>query len=192
MDKLFIGLIGGFFGIFGLFLMRFAINATTQSVRACNWPTVPGEITCLSFDESTDSDSSTYHVIVRYRYTVLGQTYEGDRLAFGYPASNERPPHQAIFEKLKQASSVQVRYDPDNPQVSTLSCGIHRWLKSSIGFALAFITFAVSFPVFMWTGAQMASLVSVLCVIFALGITSQRDNVLLKNIKTWPGSGGYH
>jgi hypothetical protein len=107
--------------------------------------------------------NENWHVQVDYAYTVAGQAYRGSRLAFGYVASNKRQAHAEIYEKLKAAKSVDVRYDPDDPTSSALSYGFHRSIQFILAFAITWLVFTLGFT-----------------LLWMLGECS--DNVLLKNL----------
>lgn len=164
MGKLFCALTISIFYAIGFGMLWYGINSAKKSIEASNWPSATGTIVNSSLQENSDSDGTTYEVQVEYRYAVMGRTYTGSRLAFGYSGSSGRQAHQAIFNKLKHASSVNVRYNPRDPGTSTLSFGIH----SSIKFILAFAI--------MW-------LISI-SILFLIGwIESRPDDVILRNLE---------
>jgi Protein of unknown function (DUF3592) len=145
MGKLFFLLFISIFYAVGFGMLWFGINSAKQSVEASNWPSVTGTITNLSLRENSDSDGTTYGVEVEYRYSVMGRTYTSSRLAFGYASSSGRQAHQDILNKLDHASSVNVRYNPQNPATSTLSFGIHRSVKFVLAFAITWLAFVFGF-----------------------------------------------
>ncbi|MEO1376630.1 MAG: DUF3592 domain-containing protein [Cyanobacteria bacterium J06635_10] len=158
MDKFFyyllISLFICIFSIPGLILLFCGIGIATDSIQASNWPSVMGKITNLSLQKqiSSDSDGTTteiYEVKVEYSYSVMDRTYNSSRLAFGYGSSSGKPIHQEIFDKLESASSVKVRYSPKNPEISTLSFGIHRSIQFVLGFAIIWL---LSVTLVAWVG----------------------------------------
>ncbi|MGD1699802.1 DUF3592 domain-containing protein [Dapis sp. BLCC M229] len=164
MSKLFFPLFISIFFAVGFGMLGYGINSAKKSVEVSNWPSVTGTITNMSLRESSDSDGTTYGVEVEYRYSVMGRTYTGSRLAFGYISSSGRQAHQDILNKLESASSVKVRYSPQNPATSTLSFGIHRSIKFVLAFAITWLAFVFGFTLIWW-------------------IASQPDDVLLKNLE---------
>jgi hypothetical protein len=148
----------------GLAILGFAFWSARRSTVASGWPTVPGTIESCSIARQSDNDGGdTYEVKVRYAYTVGHTEYHGSRLAFGYMSSSGQSAHQDIHAKLKNAKSVDVRYDPADPAVSTLSFGIHRSIQTKFAFALTWLTFVIGFTVLWW-------------------IMSRPDDVLLRNL----------
>lgn len=156
----------------GFGMLWSGINSAKQSVEASNWPFVTGTITNLSLRENSDSDGTTYGVEVEYHYSVRGRTYTSSRLAFGYASSSGRQAHQDFLNKLEHASSVKVRYNPQNPATSTLSFGIHRSVKSVLAFAITWLAFTFGLTLIWW-------------------IESQPDDVLLKNMEVTLKRGSY-
>lgn len=172
MGKLFFILFISIFYAAGFGMLWSGINSVKQSVKASNWPSVTGAITNLSLRENTDSDGTTYGVEVEYRYSVMGRTYTSSRLAFGYASSSGRQAHQDILNKLEHASSVKVRYNPQNPATSTLSSGIHRSAKFALAFVITWLAFIFGFTLIWW-------------------LASQPDDVLLKNMEVTLKRGSY-
>jgi hypothetical protein len=172
MGKFFFILFISIFYAAGFGMLWSGINLAKQSVEASNWPSVTGTITNLSLRENSDSDGTTYGVEVDYRYSVMGRTYTSSRLAFGYASSSCRQEHQDIFNKLENASSVKVRYNPQNPAISTLSFGIHGSVKLAFAFAITWLAFVFGFTLMSW-------------------LASQPDDVLLKNMQVTLKRGSY-
>jgi hypothetical protein len=198
MGKTFFLLFISIFYAAGFGMLWHGINSAKQSVEASNWTSVTGTITNLSLRENSDSDGTTYGVEVEYRYSVMGRTYTSSRLAFGYASSSGRQAHQDIFNKLEQASSVKIRYNPQNPAASTLSFGIHRSVKLILAFAITWLGTCKKItspqkerrggeaapPLFLWGCLKLADPLA-----FIFGFTliwwmaSQPDDVLLKNME---------
>lgn len=133
------------FYLIGFGVLGYGLWTARRSTQVANWPTTQGNLTNISLAEKSDSDSTIYEVQVEYTYTVDGQAYHGSRLAFGYAASNNHQAQTEIYEKLKAAKSVDVRYDPDNPSSSALSYGIHGSIQFILVFAIIWLAFAILF-----------------------------------------------
>lgn len=121
---------------------------------AANWPTAPGTITKLELKTNNDSDGNTYQVEVQYQYQVGGNSYSGSTLAFGYNSSGGKEIHDQILQKLRQAKSVDVRYDPNKPDSSCLSYGLHRSIQQTLAFAITWLGFSIGFSIIWWLAAQ--------------------------------------
>jgi Protein of unknown function (DUF3592) len=57
---------------------------------------------------------------VRYRYSVAGKTYEGDRIRFGSRSDTTRMLAERIIAKYPTGCVVEILYDPKHPSNATL------------------------------------------------------------------------
>jgi hypothetical protein len=155
MGRIFAMLFLGLFYVVGLGMLWHGLESAKRSLQASRWPSTVGTITATALHESTDSDGdTTYQARVQYRYRVGGREYTGSRLAFGYTSTSNVRPHNEILHKLQTATSVRVRYKPQDPATSTLSYGIHRSIQFILAFALTWLTFVSGFTVIWWIGSQ--------------------------------------
>lgn len=152
-----------FFYLVGFGVLGYGIWAARRSTQVANWPITQGNLTNVVLKENPDSDGTTYEVQVEYTYTVDGQVYHGSRLAFGYGSSSNHQAEAEIYEKLKAAKSVDVRYDPVNPASSALSYGIHFTIRFVLAFAITWLAFVIGFTL-LWM------------------LSSGSDKVLLQNL----------
>jgi hypothetical protein len=155
------------FYLAGFGLLGYALWSMSRSTEAGTWPTAPGTIdACEMTTNPGDGDGGpTYQVQVKYTYNVNGKEYTGDTLAFGYTASSGQEVHEEILAELQQAKTVEVRYDPFDPQVSVLSYGVHRSIQFTLVFAVTWLLFVVGFTAIWW-------------------VASRSDTVLLENLVT--------
>lgn len=110
----------------GIGMVYSGIHNLVLASRAASWPTVEGKIhssRCVHYYGWDEGSSYLTHV--QYGYVVGGQTYRGDRIAFGYWGSCWRSPNQKIADRLPAGATVQVRYDPEKPAMVVLSCGLN-------------------------------------------------------------------
>lgn len=160
----------GFFTVFisvfyaiGFGMLGHGLWSVWRSTQAAAWPTTPATITSLECRENRDGDGDAYEVQVGYAYSVDGVDYEGSRLAFGYTGSSGKEAHEEIYQRLKAAKAVSVRYNPAAPSVSCLSFGLHRSIQLSLAFAFTWLAFVIGFTLLFW-------------------LFSTRDAVLLDNL----------
>ena len=119
-------IIGICFFAMGAGILCSGINNLIMANQAKTWPTTEGTIKsskCVYY--YVMSESLTYFTHVTYSYTVVGKSYQGDRIAFGYSGSWWRRPNQKIADRLSSAKTVLVRYDPDKHSMAVLSCGLN-------------------------------------------------------------------
>lgn len=131
-----------------------AVYAAVRSNAAAHWPTAPASIVNLDFHTGSDYDGdTTYEVKVAYTYTVAGVDYKGSTIAYDYRANGGMATHKGIHERLRLSRSVQVRYDPADPELSTLSYGMHSPIRVRLVFAFGLLAFAIFVSVLCWVAA---------------------------------------
>ncbi|MFO0943265.1 MAG: DUF3592 domain-containing protein [Pirellulales bacterium] len=147
----------------GFWILGYTLLNLKRSLQAAKWPTVNGRI--LS-SELVVGRRNSQQVKAIYKYMVGGREFKNDVIAFGYRAGGG---HGEVLEKVRAGKAIQVRYDPSDPQNSTLSCGFHKSLQLGLIFSL------------LW-----------LSMIFVFGVINQiigsSDGVLLRNIVDQPVS----
>lgn len=153
------------FYIVGFGMLGYGLWSMKRSTEAGSWPTTPGVIVSCAIDEDSDGDGTTYRVVVEYSYNVGGVEYTNDQLAFGYTADSGHEVHREILSELESAETVDVRYDPANPQSAVLSYGIHRSIQFVLAFAVTWLAFVFGFTLIWW-------------------LASRGDSVLLQNLIT--------
>ena len=102
------------------------------SARAStSWPSVTGTVVSAGFKGTGSGQNYARKAYVQYRYTIDGNNYAGERIAFG-PTPNfkvdgvvEGARNEAIKELARQTggSDVAVYYDPDAPANAVLLPG---------------------------------------------------------------------
>lgn len=139
------------FWLIGLGLLGYGLWQAWQSTRARGWPVAEGIIRQADLKSSTDSEgSTTYQVEVEYEYAVDGVLHRSSVLAFGYSSSSGREAHAEILDKLKQARTVEVRYNPANPGQAVLSHGLHRSIQLMLTFGVTWLAFVGGFTLLWW------------------------------------------
>jgi len=142
------------FLIAGLGISAAGLRMRLRSNNAKTWPTVPGTVIHIEFDDSSDpvsSDGTSYQTNVTYTYTVSGSHYRASRIAFGYSASRNRQTQFELYTRLKQSSSVTVRYNPTSPSEATLEFVPCRTGVRLIAFGLLWIVFTIVLSVISLT-----------------------------------------
>ena len=152
-----------FLHVAALSILARSINSILDSMDSARWPAVFGKIEASELVADKGSDGDTYRVKVRYSYNVAGKEYAGDRLAFGYLGCSNKELHEAILAKMQNAKEVRVRYSPQKPSESTLSCGMHRSLQLELLLGIGAELFVLIFTMLSW-------------------VAFQNENVLLRNL----------
>lgn len=66
--------------------------------------------------------------------------YENNQIAYGYSGDGRYEYNRQIYDRLKLAKSVRVRYDPADPSRATLACGVTRDAVGIILLGVAFFS----------------------------------------------------
>ena len=140
------------FSLPGFAILGYGLWSMKRSTEPASWPTTQGRIVSCALEG--DSDDNAYKVQVSYSYSVHGVNFTNDKLAFGYERNSGRNAHQEILSKLEAARTVDVRYDPMDPQTSVLSFGVHRSIQLVIVGAFTWLAFVFGFTITEWVGAQ--------------------------------------
>lgn len=108
--------------------------------RMQSWSSVNGQLTYADLKVNHSSDSTTYGVEARYRYSVLGQQFSHDRPAINSGSDNMGDFQEQLGRSLERLYSsrqpVTVFYDPENPRDAILNRDI-RW--ELLGFKMIFV-----------------------------------------------------
>jgi hypothetical protein len=175
--------------VVGLVLLRHAIITAMRAVQASNWTSVKGTITHSSLPAtSAGSYGTAYQAVIVYNYPAESpespaesSLYTGDRVAFGYggSATGNKQAHEAIVDRLSVDSLVTVRYNPQNPEMSTLSCGINNSINAIFAFAFVWLAVAIAIP----TQISWMAVVATVFVFLFVWLTSRPDQVRFSKIE---------
>lgn len=142
------------FYIVGFAILGSGLHSLSKAKAAQHWPTTVGTIQDVQFITNSDSDGSTYQVQAKYAYRIHGVSYEGDTISFGYSGSSGRAAHEEIYEKLKYAKKVELRFNPDKPSQSTLTYGATRSHFIMLAFGTTWLLFVIGFTVLFFFFSQ--------------------------------------
>jgi hypothetical protein len=144
----------GVFALVGFGMLGYGLWSAYRSTQAASWPIAEGKMTHLEVQVSVADEGTSYQVRAKYAYSVNGAEYEGSRIAFGYFGSSGKESHDEIYEKLKNAKTVEVRYNPSEPAVSCLSYGLNRSVLMIVGFAIVWLAFVTGVSLMVWLGSR--------------------------------------
>jgi len=104
----------------GILILTAGVRQIRTGLAARNWPSVDARLEKCEMESGNASNGRSYHVAVKYSYSIAGVRYEGDTLAIGYGGSSARRPHEDARREILGMKRFTVRYDPANPEVSTI------------------------------------------------------------------------
>lgn len=120
-------LVGGL----GIFLMVMGMLSLQQGKEARSWKVVAGRITRSTLEEKRVDTSYGdglrrsevgYQPQIEYQYRVGDETLTGKRLSLVEKQYTQKA-GQKVLEKYPIGVTVQVHYDPENPQEAVIATG---------------------------------------------------------------------
>lgn len=95
--------------------------------ESVTWPAVEGRVARSEMTLSTSGQHGqpNYHAEVLYNYQLSGATYSSNRIGFGDFDSSDPSHAQSILNRYPKGISVQVRYNPQSPELSVLETGVN-------------------------------------------------------------------
>ena len=74
------------FAFAGIYMLIFIIKFIPEAIQSKQWPNVEGEITVSKMEKHRSVNKVSVYPIIKYSYTVDGETYESDRFKIGPPS----------------------------------------------------------------------------------------------------------
>ncbi len=130
--------------------MIFTARKIMLGIQASHWPQVAGKITSVTSKDTSDSESNSREIIVRYTYQVAGLEYEGNTIHPTYSSSSLEKAHQSLESLLRSSSEVQVYYDRTKPSRSTLSVGFYSGSLTLVSAGFIFFAAGLGFLLTFW------------------------------------------
>jgi hypothetical protein len=115
----------------GLLMFFFYFRALARVRASEGWPAVQGTIIESWVDESTTTEedgtiSRRYKPKVLYKYAIMGQEFQGERITFGPTMSGNRSSAEKVLARYPKGSSTQVYYNQENPEDAVLERSISK------------------------------------------------------------------
>ncbi|MBN1911972.1 MAG: DUF3592 domain-containing protein [Pirellulales bacterium] len=127
------------FILVGAGALAFGVLNLIRAWQSTSWPTAEAVIQESQVTESRDNEGHrTYHPKIVYRFTVDGQLFTGDTVAFGQAGTSDRSYATGIVKRYTQGKKVSVSYSPDEPELCVLEPGISAMTWLLPGFGLVF------------------------------------------------------
>ncbi|NBV24898.1 MAG: DUF3592 domain-containing protein [Proteobacteria bacterium] len=153
MDKPWLYIIVPFCSIFiivGGCLMVSAGRKIVLGAKARHWPQTTGQVLSVESKDTSDSESSSREIRVRYAYRVGGHDYESSTIHPTYGSSSFEQAHRGLESLLRSTQQVRVYYDGSQPSRSTLSVGFYSCSLASFFGGFIFFGAGVGFLLTFW------------------------------------------
>jgi len=123
-----------------VFFIAIGVDSTRLARESRSWPAVEGEIVRSEIVEEVSTTnpgrgSRTYRPVIRYRYRVGDADFDGERVALGEYATENRADAEAVVQRYPPGRRLPVHYRPETPASAVLEPGSHGvpWLFAAIG-----------------------------------------------------------
>lgn len=145
------------FGLVGVYLTVQYLKARALARQSMTWPAIRGEVTTSWVRKGSLQGRGT-RAIVKYAYTVMGQTYESDKLSTadlsGLKLTGPESSAKQVTKQYPKGLQVNVYYDPQNPAQAVLE----RDLNGPNGQGLLFATLITDMVAVVSIGLLLSSL----------------------------------
>lgn len=130
----------------GILLFVQGVKQIRSGLAARRWPTTAARLgKCVVERAPSGGNVATYHVSVKYSYSLAGKRYSGDSLAIGYGASSNREAHEMARRKVLDMERFVIRYDPEQPETSTIFASENALLFGTVCAALFWLILTTCF-----------------------------------------------
>ncbi|WP_292401627.1 DUF3592 domain-containing protein [Mesorhizobium sp.] len=133
--------------VMGLFTLRMGFAQQLLAEQAARWPVATGHIDVSGLQKFQIRDGlkgggyRPWRIVFKsrvvYSYSVAGQRYAADRVAFGSNLTASLPGLvSGQSQRYLQGDKVEVHYDPANPAAAVLDCRVRGvwvlWVSASV------------------------------------------------------------
>jgi len=88
------------------------------------WPVVDGVVLEAAIAADRETGRQRFRPVVRYRYEVDGQRYEGSRMQWAVDAGFRKYTRaRRLLDRYRTGSAIKVHYDPSRPGTAVLQTG---------------------------------------------------------------------
>jgi hypothetical protein len=121
------------FVVIGLVLLYIYFRSLAQVRASEGWSAVQGTVveSWVRRSDTTDNDgsvSSSYYPEVRYKYQVMGNEFQGEKITFGPKGGGNHYAAEKVIAKYPSGANVMVYYQPDKPNNAVLERSVSRML----------------------------------------------------------------
>ena len=88
------------------------------------WPAVEGVVLDSAIAADRDGGRQRFRPVVRYRYEVAGQRYEGSRIQWAAREGFRKYTRaRRMLDRYRSGTAIKVHYDPSRPGMAVLQPG---------------------------------------------------------------------
>jgi hypothetical protein len=152
-------------GTFGLALYQFG-----KVAQARNWTPVHAKVLSVEMVSSSDSESTSYKVEMKYKYSVSSQTFMGSSVSFNSGMNNIEH-YGELYNVLNQSQVIQIYVNENDPAESVVIRGITNAMIGMLIFSIMWNSLLLTFLLpALNRKLEMKKVLVVTLVMWALGI----------------------
>lgn len=121
--------------LLGALFLGLGVFGNAMSYRTSRWPAAGGVV--IESRVAPVGRSGPDEAVVRYRYTVNGQRFEGDRIGYVRPRSQSQA--RQFVDDHPVGSDVTVFYDAAHPERAVLIRGVNAFGLIATGAGVALL-----------------------------------------------------
>ncbi len=131
--------------------LKISLPAFTLASESKTWPAVAGEVLKNQLASKRGKKRNQYQLDFSYQYLVDGKMYEGKGRYYdlGEPRQGWKGSLPDFVEVYPVGAEIQVYYQPDSPDISTIEKGIllQNWILLGVGiFFILMMLHLVIYP----------------------------------------------
>jgi hypothetical protein len=152
-------------GTFGLALYQFG-----KVAQARNWTPVHAKVLSVEMVSSSDSESTSYKVEMKYKYSVSSQTFMGSSVSFNSGMNNIEH-YGELYNVLNQSQVIQIYVNENDPAESVVIRGVTNAMIGMLIFSIMWNSLLLTFLLpALNRKLEMKKVLVVTLVMWALGI----------------------
>ena len=130
----------------------FGVRNILNAHESRNWPYTDGTIVYSEAERrSGNKGRSSYSPRIKFQYSIEGQQYEGDIVAFGMKSvSAGRGFAERFVKKYPKGKDVKVFYNPVEISKSVLEPGLSKRSFILLAFGISFMLIGICFATVAW------------------------------------------
>lgn len=136
--------VGVVFTVIGAIGVAWSVVTFASALSSPKWPAVPGVVAVSDLQRSRGEGGFTYRAEISYRYLVDGtelvsnRAQFGDRIELSWSSGAVR-----LLQKYPVGRSVNVYYNPYDPEEAVLETGVSRYLFAMFIGAVIFLIMGI-------------------------------------------------
>ncbi len=131
------------FSVAAIALIVYGLVTMRQTSRSRGWLPVDGRVVASNVNQFSGRNGVTYRPMIIFSYAVGPSRFMSSRVSFQPFVTSNRDAAATVAARYPVGKTVQVFYDPQDPEQAVLDRGPNPWLFIVSGGVLAMAAVAV-------------------------------------------------